>query len=62
MLSWLTANLGTVLITLLLIAVVAVIIINLCKNKKRSVSPCGGQCACCAMHGACHTADQKKCG
>ena len=54
MLSWLSANIGTVLITLLLIALVAAIIVKLRKDKKKGVSSCGGNCAHCAMHGACH--------
>ena len=57
MLSWLAANIGTVLITLLLIAVVAVIVVKLRKDKKKGVSSCGGNCAHCAMSGTCH---QKK--
>ena len=57
MLSWLAANIGTVLITLLLIALVAVIIVKLRKDKKKGVSSCGGNCAHCAMSGTCH---QKK--
>ncbi len=57
MLSWLTANIGTVLITLLLIAIVAVIVVKLRKDKKKGVSSCGGNCAHCAMSGTCH---QKK--
>ena len=57
MLSWLTANIGTVLITLLLIALVAIIIVKLRKDKKKGVSNCGGNCAHCAMSGTCH---QKK--
>ena len=54
MLSWLSANIGTVLITLLVIAVVAVIIVKLRKDKKKGVSSCGGNCAHCAMGGTCH--------
>ncbi len=57
MLSWLTANIGTVLITLLLIAIVAVIVVKLRKDKKKGRSACGGNCAHCAMSGTCH---QKK--
>ena len=53
MLTWISANLGTVLITLLLIAVVAVILVKLRKDKKKGVSSCGGNCAHCAMGGAC---------
>ena len=54
MLSWLTANIGTVLITLLLIAVVVVIAVKLRKDQKKGVSSCGGNCAHCAMSGSCH--------
>ncbi len=54
MLSWLTANIGTVLISLLLIAIVAGIAVKLRKDKKRGVSSCGGNCSGCAMRGACH--------
>ncbi|MBQ6421581.1 MAG: FeoB-associated Cys-rich membrane protein [Clostridia bacterium] len=57
MFTWLTANIGTVLITILLIAVVAVIVVKLRKDKKKGVSSCGGNCAHCAMSGTCH---QKK--
>ena len=57
MLTWLSANIGTVLITLLLIALVAAIIVKLRKDKKKGVSSCGGNCAHCAMSGTCH---QKK--
>ena len=53
MLSWLSANIGTVLITLLLIAVIVIIIAKLRKDKKKGVSSCGGNCAHCAMGCAC---------
>ncbi len=57
MLTWLFANLGTILIVLVLCAVVIGVIVKLRKDKKEGVSPCGGNCAHCAMHGTCH---QKK--
>ena len=57
MLSWLTANIGTVLITLFLIAIIVIIVVKLRKDKKKGVSSCGGNCAHCAMSGTCH---QKK--
>ncbi len=53
MLSWLTANIGTVLITVMLIAIVVVIVVKLRKDKKKGVSSCGGNCAHCAMNGSC---------
>ena len=54
MLTWLSANIGTVLITILLIAVVVIIIVKLRKDKKKGVSSCGGNCVHCAMSGTCH--------
>ena len=54
MLAWLSANIGTILIVLVLLAVVVGIIVKLRKDKKKGVSPCGGNCAHCAMHGECH--------
>ena len=54
MLSWLTANIGTVLITVLLVSIVVIIVMKLRKDKKKGVSSCGGNCAHCAMGGTCH--------
>ena len=54
MFSWLTANLGTILIVLVLTLIVVGIIVKLRKDKKKGVSSCGGNCAHCAMHGTCH--------
>ncbi len=54
MFAWLSANVGTILIVLVLLAVVIGIIAKLRKDKKKGVSSCGGNCAHCAMHGTCH--------
>ena len=54
MFAWLTANIGTILVALVLILAVTGIIVKLCKDKKKGVSSCGGNCAHCAMHGSCH--------
>lgn len=54
MFAWLGANIGTILIVLVLALVVIGIIVKLRKDKKKGVSSCGGNCAHCAMHGACH--------
>ena len=54
MFSWLTANLGTILIVLVLIVIVVGIVVKLRKDKKAGRSSCGGNCAHCAMHGSCH--------
>ncbi len=54
--SWLTANLGTVLIVLLLAAVVIGILVKLRKDRKKGSSVCGCSCGCehCAMRDSCH--------
>ena len=53
MISWITGNIGTIIITLLLILIVVGIIISMIKDKKRGISSCGGNCAHCNMCTAC---------
>ena len=48
-------NLGTILISLLLIMIVTGIIYILIKDKKEGKSTCGGNCAHCKMFAACHS-------
>ena len=47
MLSWLSQNLATILITLLLVAIVAAIIIGMVRKSKKIKSSCSGGCATC---------------
>ncbi len=54
MLSWLTANVGTVIITLVLIVAVVLIVVVLRRDKKQGKSSCGGNCGHCPMGGQCH--------
>ena len=54
MLSWLAANLGTLLISLGLVILVFFIVRYLLRQKKAGKSSCGAGCAHCAMHGQCH--------
>jgi hypothetical protein len=60
MLAWITANLGNIAVTLLLIAIVTAVIIKLIKDKKNGISSCGGNCAHCGMCAACRKADSGK--
>ena len=53
MFDWIAGNIGTILICLVLIAVVAAIICGLIRDKKRGKSSCGAGCAHCAMSGSC---------
>ena len=55
MLNWFTANLGTILISLVLLVLVFLIVRYLLRQKKAGKSSCGANCAHCAMHGQCHS-------
>ncbi|MBR6407517.1 MAG: FeoB-associated Cys-rich membrane protein [Clostridia bacterium] len=54
MLSWLTANLWTIVISLALLAAIAAIVIKLVGDKRKGRSSCSHGCANCAMHDQCH--------
>ncbi len=54
MLHWFSENLGTIIISLVLLAVVIAISRYLIRQKKAGKNSCGAGCAHCAMHGSCH--------
>ena len=54
MFTWIAANLGTIIVSLLLIIAVAAIIRKLINDKKHEISSCGGNCAHCNMCASCH--------
>lgn len=60
MLQWMSANGGTILISLALAGIVALIIRSLLRQKRQGKSSCGCNCAHCAMYGACHTSRQAR--
>ena len=49
MMNWFAENLGTIIITLVLICA------YLIGQRKKGKSSCGCNCANCAMHGKCHS-------
>lgn len=53
MMDWLVNNLGTIIVTLLLAAVVALIVVNHIRKKKQGKSTCGCGCADCPMKKKC---------
>ena len=55
MLTWLSANIGTIIISLVLLAVVITAIAVMRKDKKKGKSACGGNCGHCPMSGSCHS-------
>ena len=54
MLAWVTANLSTIVVSAILLAIVTSISLHLIRQKKQGKSSCGCGCANCAMHGQCH--------
>ena len=54
MLTWIKANLATVIISAVLIVIVAAIIVSIVKDKRCGKSSCGCKCASCPMSGSCH--------
>lgn len=58
MLNWLAENIGTIIISAALIAVVAAVIIGMLRDRKKGKSACGCGCSHCAMSGSCHSQKQ----
>ena len=48
MLEWLAANIGTIIVALIVIAVIAFVVARMVKDKKVGKSSCGANCAHCA--------------
>ena len=57
--DWLKQNLGTIVVSLVLVAIVVLIIAKMVRDKKNGKSSCGCGCANCAMRGKCHTSEKK---
>lgn len=53
MFSWIGANLSTILISIVLIAIVTFISLSLIRQKRQGKSSCGGSCAHCGAQ--CHS-------
>ena len=55
MIAWLSANIGTILIGLVVLAVVIAIVCSIRKDKRSGKSSCGGNCgACGGCGGSCN--------
>lgn len=53
-LEFIIQNIGTILVTLGLIAIVSAIVRKLIRDKKAGKSSCGCDCSRCGMCGSCH--------
>ena len=52
--EWITQNIGTIIVCVVLAAFFAVLILSLIRDRKTGKSSCCGGCAGCAMSGQCH--------
>ncbi|MCQ2434020.1 MAG: FeoB-associated Cys-rich membrane protein [Oscillospiraceae bacterium] len=54
MADWISANLASLLVGLLVFAAALAAVIKIMRDRKNGKGGCGGNCAGCAMRGACH--------
>ncbi|MBQ8825401.1 MAG: FeoB-associated Cys-rich membrane protein [Ruminococcus sp.] len=54
MLEWISQNLATIIISVIVIAVVATIIIKMMRDKKNGKTSCGCGCDNCPSSSMCH--------
>ena len=54
MLTWLSQNLGTIVVLLIVASILTGIIIKMVKDKRKGNSSCGCGCSSCAMRDKCH--------
>ncbi|MBO4267424.1 MAG: FeoB-associated Cys-rich membrane protein [Lachnospiraceae bacterium] len=47
MITWITANIGNIVVSLILIAMVTAVIFKMIKDKKNGSSSCKGECKSC---------------
>lgn len=55
MLTWISENIATIIICMILLAIIAAVIGKMVRDKKKGKSSCGCGCANCAMNGSCHS-------
>jgi len=54
MMNWFMENMGTIIVSMLLIGAVGCIIIRMRKDREQGKCSCGGSCGSCPMGRACH--------
>lgn len=59
MIDWILSNGATIIVSLILVAVVALVVRKLRHDKKRGVTSCGTSCNGCAMAGSCKDYQKK---
>ena len=59
MIEWLSQNIATIVICLVLLGIVVAIIVNMINNKKKGKTSCGCGCSNCALKGTCHSENKE---
>ena len=54
MLQWLSENIGTIIVTIVIIGVISGIVLKIRNDRKKGKSSCGCNCGQCAMSEVCH--------
>ena len=60
MISWITGNIGTIIVLLVLVLIVAAIVRTMIRDKRCGKSTCGGNCAHCNLCTAGRSAVQNR--
>lgn len=60
MMTWFSANMGNIIVVLLLCTVVFLIIRSIVRDRRQGKSSCGSHCGSCPMRGSCHSHAGKK--
>lgn len=55
MLTWITENLSTLIVSAILIAAVTAVVLSMIRGRKKGKSSCGCGCADCALRSSCHS-------
>ena len=60
MVEWLEANIGTIIVSIILVIIIFLVVYGMIKNKKKGKTTCGCGCANCAMSASCHKQPSKE--
>ena len=54
MFAWISENIATIIVCAVLIAIVAIIIVSMVKNKREGKASCSCGCSNCSLKDSCH--------
>lgn len=60
MMTWIIANISTIVVSLIVLGLVALVLRKILHDKKSGVSSCGTSCGGCAMAESCKALNKKE--